>query len=464
MKNSKLVRLLSTLDKKEVKGFEKYLSGLYNKHKTAIDLFQHLKKYHPKFEHRWIKKEHIARKVLNDVTIKRVSNEASQLYEWLEEFLIWEKLNSPEYTIMRKQMLAEVYSEKGNWKQEESILKETNDYLLAHSKGQREYHQLNILNQRYYYNQYQYHYKSNSEYLLSAETNLKIYYYLTLLQYTCELLFRNNILGEKVSIPVFEIEESLKEIPLIQLHLFTVSAVESQSLKDYEDAYKLLFDSLNEIAEEDAKRCFNYLVNIVAQLMRNDPTGYTPVLFELYKEGNKNKLLISKNRIAAIRFHNIISLANALKEFEWGHLFIKQNASFLEKGEREDIVALSKATLFLGEERHDAAIKILIQKKSYNSIGNNLKSRAIYLCCLLGDETDIGVIDREIGAFNQYLNRNQKLEKTMIEGMKNMLSIIKYLHNGQVSKNFLIQQLQDMTPIYMKSWLLSMTKSYRGNN
>ena len=63
MKNSKLVRLLKALDKKELKDFEKYLLGLYGKHESAIKLFQHLKKYYPELEHKRIKKEYIAENI-----------------------------------------------------------------------------------------------------------------------------------------------------------------------------------------------------------------------------------------------------------------------------------------------------------------------------------------------------------------------------------------------------------------
>ncbi|MCB0720962.1 MAG: hypothetical protein KDC42_01555 [Ignavibacteriae bacterium] len=94
MKNTKLISLLKTFSKKEIKEFEKFLSSPYHTASAVLSpLFDELIRYYPQFDHPELTKEKLYAKLYegtyNDEYIRKMM---SRLYASAKDFLINEEL------------------------------------------------------------------------------------------------------------------------------------------------------------------------------------------------------------------------------------------------------------------------------------------------------------------------------------------------------------------------------------
>ncbi|MEI7485462.1 MAG: hypothetical protein WCK13_12195, partial [Ignavibacteriota bacterium] len=97
IKNSKLIKLLSSLSKQELKEFERFLTSIYfNEGKNYKHLVRELKKFHPEFNHPKLTNEYIHLKAFGKSKLnqKVFLNRLSKLSIVLEEYLIHKMISS----------------------------------------------------------------------------------------------------------------------------------------------------------------------------------------------------------------------------------------------------------------------------------------------------------------------------------------------------------------------------------
>ena len=113
MKNSKLVNVLRTFSKSEMKEFEKLVSSpFFNRGRNYMPFLNQLKKFCPKYDDDKLTPEYIYSKIYHGKKFNKqiIWNATSSLLKMAEEFLVLKAMHKNKFTAYH--LLAEEYHEK----------------------------------------------------------------------------------------------------------------------------------------------------------------------------------------------------------------------------------------------------------------------------------------------------------------------------------------------------------------
>lgn len=464
MKKAKLIQVLKTLDKSELKYFEKYLTKLYGEHELAVALFQYLKPLYPAFDNdNKLDLDYITTKVFRLDKTKRISNEASKLLGWLEEFLILEKIKKDRDQYQAQKFMIDIYKER---KLDQFYFKEIDKaktFIKENRKDIGRALHLMELNHAYYYHPFTEKLINTEEALLEGFTAGSAFFEVMKLKYQCELQSRAQILQHNAT-PV-EQDENMEIFKTWyqKLNLLYETAQKMIETKEYDYFLELksnLFTSNHSLDSEDHFILLGYLINHAAYMIRNGRYIAYQDAFELYKYGIEKGLLAVGGYITEVRFHNIVHVACELKAFEWIENFLQTYRSLLLEQWSEPTIELAEARILFGKKEYEKALvianKVKFKDQAFMSHAKLLEIRCYYE---LGDPY-LDKIEYAIRNFDKQLQRNNNLSTNIIDGHRNFLTVLKMILGKVHSQEELMLELNTLKPLVVKSWLEEKIKSY----
>ncbi len=464
MENSKLIQVLKTLDKQELKAFDKYLSKLYSDHAVAIDLFHYLKPFYPEFKHKKLDLEYITFKTFKLDKTKRISNEASKLLTWLEEFLLLEKVKRQSNSYEVKKILIDLYKERKLDhfyfreidKAEEELLQHRKDIWLP-------LHLMELYHARYYH-PFTEKLEPNQVNLEKSSLELDAFYKLNQLKFQCELQSRNAILQivdfDKNKSNHFEAPQKAGVLYEILYNLYS-KAYKFITSKNDDICDEVLTDLMkygDQISPEDHLILLVYLINYKAKKIRNIERNTIQEVFTLYKYGMEKQLLKVGGYITASKFQNIINVACELGEVAWAEAFYQEHKGALCEEGREHTLSLAKAHLLFAHKDYNNALKLLRTVQLKND-ALNLNARISELKCFyeLRHENE-EQLEYGIKAFYINLKRNKTLNMSLLHSAQHFLTMLKLMISGNHVSEELLEKLKTLTPIFGGYWLLTKIK------
>lgn len=469
MQNSRLIHLIKRLSKAELVKFESYLFGLYHRQKIPLKLFKHLIKFYPKFENEKLSKEYVITKVLElkGSPVKRVSNEAHKIFEWLLDFLIAEKLKSD--TLEREKYIIEILKEKKLdglfYKKSGQVTKKLKDSAV----NIWDYLDLTKLNHEQYYYSPTEKIVQEEETLTEAYANLKIFFAIASLKYECELLNRTNILQKeevKLSINRSFIGKTFFQYrakpKLLLVFEKLLEFIKDPDAARFQELKNILFEEQDAISSEDQLILLSYLINYASFSAKKGNENGLLDAFELYKFGIENAILIESGFISIDNFRNTIFLACELSKFNWADQFIKSNQKYLPIRYRENICALSYARIAFGRKYFDRALNLLndieFKNNSYILLTKFIQVRCYYELRSIFPE----VLYNFIISFDVFLARNKMLNSNTISAYRSFLRILRLLlRSGHILEaGDMLQELEQQEFLVGRSWLIEKIQSY----
>lgn len=458
MYNTKLITLLRGLSKEELKAFTKYLTALYGGKKTSIDLFQHIKKYaDTNYEHKRLAKEYIQTKVLQVDKEQRVSNEASKIYEWLNEFLIINRLKRDEHKIRYQQLLLEEYRARGIEKLVDLTLPSIEKELKKATKKPSDYlYEIEMYHEAYF-NRLNEINPTNSiifdKGYNSISQGLKLYQ----LKYACEAMTRRNMLN--IPLPEIEFIKVATTSTLGQVYELLYGMFLDENVASFLEAKSFFESNFEEIPNQDQRFIIGAIINWGAKYMRKGKSDLNETLLKLYLFGLDKKILLKGGFIPDMMFSNMIALIIPVKNFELAKKIVSDYGSYLSPKDKEVGIRLANAQIYLAEGNLNEAKELLEYK--YDDILHELKNRTLCICCLYLLDEDYTIIDNKCNAFLQFINRKEIFNKTYRDSVKNFVRIVKKLINKTESPLRIKEDLDTANPIIAKTWLTEQIKDYK---
>ncbi|MFN7116405.1 MAG: hypothetical protein ACK4TA_06360 [Saprospiraceae bacterium] len=461
MKNTKLIQVLKTLDKQELKAFDKYLTKLYNEHELVVSLFQYLKRFHPFPEESESKidLEYITYKVFKLEKTKRISNEASKLLNWLEEFLLLEKIkrDAGQYEVQR--LLIDVYKER---KLTQFYFREI-DKLKSVIQEERKdiWRSLHLmeLNHAHYYHPFTEMLNPDETALNEAMLNAEAFYKMMTLKYQCELQNRLTVLqvpeiSNLLDYNIIEKPKTSDEQYEI-IHSLYVSAYQmfvTKSEEYYNQLKEALYQSAPLLDKEDQLVLLVALINYNAKLIRQGNRKALVDTFGFFKYGADNQILETGGYITEGRFQSAVNIACELDEFSWADNFVERYRHLLTD-KSESAIALAKARILFSKKDFQEAL-FLLRNLHLEDKAFNYNTKLIELQCYYElKNTFSDTLESSIKAFEQQLRRNRILEKNIIDSAQNFLKILKSVVYHNDSKEKLLERLHTQPLIVGKYWL-----------
>jgi hypothetical protein len=473
MLKTKFITLLKVLSAEECREFYTFLKANFPSKKKDIKVFTYIFKYKNRLDHPKLQKEVAIPAIFKNATTssqKDLSNALSRLYGYLEEYLLFKKMQSKPF--YRYYLLAEIYKERGQ--QELFINQVKNSEKQLDKTPERDlwylYKGLPLAIHKYF------SLKTNRLHSKKAEgafqdlmSHLDEFFMSAKLKFAIEYQQRRKVLQQSELEIHFlkEVEQYIlkhqEEVnPVTKIYFLIYQLNKRPNDFDFNTLKELVMNHIQMVHPEDQSHLYKILLNKLAQNSKKGNYKALEEALEIFQFGLKHRLALADGIITAIHFNNIVDIACKVDKIEWAKSFIKQWKKYLPPEEQIDAEKLVKCTIAFSEGRFDDTLALLIQIQQ-NDIHYKTRIKWLFLCCYyeLSDPPEQEV--RLISFFKNYevfFKSNKDVNPDNRKGSLNLLRFVKYLFYREKDVDQILKELKQTELIFFKTWLLKKIDSH----
>ena len=473
MKNYAFFSLLGSLDKKELAAFSKYLKLQYGKERIALEVFRYFKKYYPAFtDERKMDLNYAYRKIFkSDIgedgyNRKKLLNALSDLKAWLKEFLLLQKIRSKNsfesqamwLTVLRERNLETEFNA------ESARLKLRID--RENPQGIKGFID-RVVTDYYLYDKKVLVRISDLEMLQAYGKNLDLFYLTSRMKIACEMANIKNILNADFDLGVSPAAMDLGKsnvtdsYPLPKLYLKVFQLINDQETESYAAIRTLLADNVTKIGAGEFHIILSYLHNHAGAQIRRGREEVFQELHLLNVFALEHGTFIRSGIISPTQFNNIVSIASRAKAYDWATSFVDDHKKYLPENYLESTTKLSKAIMLFFQEDYPGSLEIAGKIKS-NFVRQSIRTKTLIIRCMyeINAEDNFELLEF-CQSFEVFLRRNRGSLKEIIVATRNFIKLIKILLKMKKSKESVLLEINSVTPVYFKAWLLKKAETYK---
>lgn len=462
MIKSRLIKLHSTLTKKELRQFKLWIhSPIHNQHQDSIKLFDFIHSRH---------------------TLSKVTLQKKRAYKFIfpnqtykEERLRY-LMNS--CFVLLKNFVGYNQAVFNNFEQQKNIiegLKERNlsdlasielDKLSVEVNNKATQNASNSLQlfelERNFFELRGTQNRSIQTNLPKIFSHLTDYYILSMLKYACVAGSHSNITQQNYTIPLLDgiLNEALQSknpIVLLYYNLYqTLNQTESNTDSYFEQAGLFFLKHYKELLPLEQNEVLLLLINYcIKKRLSIDADSFIKKGFEWYRWGLEHSVLIQKDNLSRFAYLNIVGMGLQLLEFDWVAHFIKEYIQYLPSQFQENYQHYTTAKLFFKQKNYAQAQRLLTQIE-YDDIFLNLDSKTMLLE-IYYEEKSWDSLEALLVSFSRYLQRKQviayhkKVYKNIISLTRKLISLKPY---DKAAKKNLLEEIKTTNPLAERDWLL----------
>jgi len=465
MENSRLVRILKTFTKKEVRDLRKWLhSPAHNQRVDVLHLFEYLIEKNRISKEKYLAKEKVfpmiyPTETFDDALMRQVMH---FLLKSTEEFLIYQELVKDQ--VRAKIILAEVFRQRQLTKSFQKTIH--NAKQLQENYAYR--------NHRYFQNEYllqfeEYNYLgglkrtvplnlqkvSNSNDMAYLASKLQISSIMLSHQAVFKADYEMGLLDDVLK---YIEQKHLLNIPAIAIYYYSYKAnAEREEESHFFNLKKEIEVNGKLFPVSEIRDIFLLTINYCIDRMNAGVKSFIREAFELYRKGFEAKILLDNNLISKWTFLNVVINGTLLKEFEWVEHFIKSYQCYLEEKYRENVVHYCLAKLNFEKRNYGAVMQMLIQYE-YDDILMNLNAKTMLLK-MYYEQDEYDALESLIGSMKTYIQRKQVMgyhKANFTNFLRMTKKIIKINPYSNQQKEKLRKEIETVNPMISteKNWLL----------
>jgi hypothetical protein len=464
MQNSHLVIILRTFSKKEVRDLRKWLNSIiHNQREDVIQLFEYLMVGDHLEKEKFLEKERVFPKIYPDTPYDdaRMRQCIHFLLKAVEEFLIYQELRGDEIrsrmalsSVYRKRRLAKAFQktiksvetlqEKAPYRDEHFL---RNEYLLELEK--------------YYFFEGK---KRTTEINLQQVSDaLDVTFLADKLRQTCMMFAHQAVYKTRYNIGLLEEtisyvdENDLLHHPAISLYYYGYKMYtdKTDSRQHYFNLRNTMEANMNLFTRTEIRDIYLMATNYCTNQINRGQGEMRKELFQLYRIGVENQILMESGELSRFTFRNIVNLGTALKELDWINKFTEEYQHYLNEQHREKFIRFAKAKLHYARGEYDAAMPI-IATLDFDDVLTNLYSKGI-LIIMYYEQDEIDALESLLDSMRTYLRRKQVMGNykviysNLITYTRKLIKVNVY-DKEQVSK--LKKEIMQVGPLPEKQWFL----------
>lgn len=457
MQQSRIIKYIEALPARERERFRLFVqSPYYNQHQPTIELLdivlEALDGDKEQLERRKVYRRLYPKRRYHEQTIHNLLSSLMKLYQ---KFLAAENL------------------EKGTFTQELATLQEAHDInqfdlftnrahqlkkkLKKHHHRDEDFHQasyqVNLL-EGYYIASYMD--RSDSKQLQKMLDHLDIYYIISKLRNCCQLTANMMLMNTQYDFHFLEpllnyIKKGWDKYgaePSIELYYtILLSLREEDNPEPYTRLKDIMANKLDQLSPDERIDLYQFSNNFCIRQINSGRQQYQRELFDLYKQGLRNRLLLNNNLLSEWAYKNIVTLGCKLKEFSWTENFIQEWKEKLPGHRQENAYKYNLANLYYNKQMYEETLSTLHQVQftdvKYHLNYNFLLLRTYY--AMHDTEALLSLIE----TFRIYVIRNRKMTTEQKRGYTNFLRFAKKLvllkhQSATFSRKALREKLQHL--------------------
>jgi hypothetical protein len=462
MIKSRLIRLHSTLTKKELRQFKLWIhSPIHNQHQDSIKLFDFIHSRHT-FSTVTLQKKRAHKFIFPNKTYKeeRLRYLMNSCFTLLKNFVGYKQAVSDNFEY--KKNIIESLKERNLSDLAGTELDKLNT-KVSHKAPQNATNSLQLFElERNLFELRGTQNRSIQTNLPKMFSHLTDFYTLSMLKYACVAGSHSNITQQNYTIPLLdgilnEAVQSQHPIVLLYYNLYqTLNKSEQNTDSYFEQASIFFLEHYKELLPEEQNEILLLLINYcIKKRLSIDADSFIKKGFEWYRWGLENAVLIQKNNLSRFAYLNIVGMGLQLFEFEWVAQFITQYIQYLPSQFQKNYQHYTTAKLLFKQKDYAKAQRLLTQIE-YDDIFLNLDSKTILLE-IYYEEKSWDSLDALLVSFSRYLQRKQviayhkKVYKNIISLTRKLMYLKPY---DKLAKKALLEEIKTTNPLAERDWLL----------
>ncbi len=442
-----MVRLFKALSGQEVKRFCKYVERLYPDYSVAGGLLSVLAELHPdQLTAKELRKERLMPRVAVGKW-KRISDESSRLFSWLEDFLLHEKLQARTEQQRRNMLLAEIYREKGA--QHLFELKTNNSLQQLQQEEALDpksfLYTLQLLQLQYYttFNITAKESEAGELQLHRLLGTLNAFYLSSRMLYQMELSNRGAIFRQPD-------EDSIRTYAGVQLveRAFSMALAlhqPSASRSDYEAFKKFFWEERHAFSPEVQVILQTYGINFASRQFSQGDTAFERELFEVWMRPDEiNEMLARHNLLTSTRFINTVTIAIQNGALPWARSFLQKYAPRMPEESRSIVETLGWAIAEYESGALKTAAKRLVRRPKMPP-RLEVRARALSLMIDLWQGESRDTVEDGCKRFADYIRRHEEIGPHTQQGFLNFIRLVRQY---QIEPAGCRALLEDMKVVY----------------
>ena len=468
MKDLKLISLLKTFSKHEIKDFEKYLqSSFLNKAGEYISIFfESIKKFYPEFNQENFTRQDIFKNIYpkekyNDARMRKLISETMKL---CLDFLAMKRFMENEFDKgifildelekRNSDTLFEIKCKEISKKLESQKIKDYEYY--------KEKHELIQKNKSFYFNRERK--KAISLYDEEMELLSKYFSLLFIHKFIERFMEKKSFTEKEFSLPFFkEITSFIEGNYLGKENLFDLYYTELMLHVTGEEKYYFSLKHLKEklhskINNNSLSLIYFTLTNYATEQLEQSKTNYLNELFIIQKEILKRKLY--GNIFSEFLYLNIVTTALRVNEIKFAEKFISEYKYKLNEDIREEIYSFCLASIYFSKKQYSEALETLAKIHFGFSLHKYLIKNLTMKVHFEMNETE--AIYLIIDSFKHTLKRDKQVPENVRVLIVNFVNFVRELcriKNGEKQKEDIEERIKNEITAE-KIWLLTKAREF----
>lgn len=478
MTNSKILRVVLSLNELEVSLFTKFINSPYFNEKKELILFWNwisINKNNLSEESKFIAWNKIfPNKAFNDGAMRKLMN---KLNDSIKEFLIIQHHKND--TWLSEKTLLRCYGEKNLTKEFRNTMTDLKKKLTLTSENEYDYnYELFEISKIFYSHPSTSKLKPEVEVLSEAMNQLDQFYI------TNKLFLATEKKNRKIIFPKIDSILFLEEIKnhiqngkpekVDELYLKLQSIFETGYNKSDFSKCELLFSQIKKtLSPKNRHAILIFMINIIIREINLGATELAEKNHELFSLGIKEKILIPNNQITHETFTNVVTFAANLGHKNYAKNFIKNYSKYLDPEIRSVAVSFCIALIsFYNKDYLDTITRLTNYKN--NGEYFDLRARSFLIRALveqyLIDPNFYLLFNKKTKSIDRYLRRKQSLGEKRVKGYLKLLSfsvkLVNLLQTGKAQpKDWerLYKKIENQQFLYARKWLLNSINLVKNN-
>ncbi len=470
MKNSYLIAVLKTLDKKEIRDFKKWLiSPAHNQRDDVEDLFHYLTASNHLEENKYLQKERVFKKVFpkEPYDDAKLRQSVHFLTKCIEEFLVFSEWNSDD--IRFQITLAGIYRKRNLEKAFRKTIRssEVRQQNAQHQNDEYYEHEYLLQYEKYAFLSKRHKRQTTFNYQEISDA-LDTMYITNKLKILCYRRSHGAVVKAEYDIS-FEDEviqhienKALYHIPAVGIyyHIFKAYKYPEESgyyekLKAQIQEYSHYFpdSELNEIILLALNYCF-------ARINAGDKQ-YNREAFELQQMGIEKDLFLENEQIDPSTFRNIVVNGSLLGEYDWVKKFIDNYKRFMPPADREKMSHYCEAVLYFIKGDYEKCRDLLILF-DYDDILLTTQAKSM-LVRIYYEQDEYDLLEALLESTRNYLAR-KKVMGYRREQFMNLIrftrKLIRLNPSSEQHKEKLKQEIAQAKSFPEKRWIIQQLEAF----
>ena len=438
MNNSRLINILRTFSKSELKEFEKFVSSpFFNRGRNYIPILNQLKKFYPKFENEKLTAEYIHAKIYPGRKFNKqiMWNMTSSLMNMADDFLMQVSLRKNKY--IKDHQIAEELLERKlgayNYKKLDDMEKSIdkmglNDNFFRYKTileiGRMEHYFLEDsphLAGEHVIKKGEYSIMNFMRDISDVISNLRSISNMYNINFEVNLpqTFIQNL--QLAKIVDYSIKNKFRYAQLIEMYYRIIMLVLENDNTEHYFRCKELFEKNYSLFSRGEKYILAAeLSNYCVTRVNAGDHGFRSRILELDKFKLKEGLLYQDKYFPKVLFIQIFSNAMRANEVEWSKRFIEEYVHYLKPSYQKPVKALALASLHFSHKQYGKSLEELGKIKFIDSV-DKLYVRFFYIR-IYYELNEIEMLHNYIDSTRRFLNKNTSVGSSLIDNYVRFLA------------------------------------------